>query len=100
MKNSSRAIGNVPEEVDARLVSGARQTRYDRTQTYAKFLGENKAVRLLEQGVNEEEQMDATLDELSETILLEAIELEELSVQEEGFRKYLAKSARTKQRWE
>jgi hypothetical protein len=98
MKKGSGAIGKIPGQAEARLVSAARRTRYGRTRTYATFPGENEAVRLLEQSLNEENQMNAKLNELSETILLEVIELENLSLPEECFLKYLAKSARTKQR--
>ena len=98
MKNDIGAIAKVSKEADVRLVSAAGRTRYARDRTCATFLDENETVRLVEQSFNEEKQADAELNELSENILLEVIEHEDLSLQEEGFRKYLAKSARTKQR--
>jgi len=104
IKEGSEAIGKNRKEADARLVAAAwrvaryAMTRYGCARTYATFLGENEAARLLEKSLNEEKQMDANLNELSESALLEVIELGDSSLAEEGFRKYLAKSARTKQR--
>ena len=82
MKNGSH--GKVPDEADMKRVSDARRRPYGH--------------RLLEQNLSEEKQMEANPNDLAEAIYLEAIELEDLSVQEQGFREYLAKSGRTKQR--
>jgi ferritin-like metal-binding protein YciE len=56
-------------------------------------LGENEAAMLLEQTLNEEKDTDAKLTELAETIIIEAMELEDPTPAEKGLRKYLKKSA-------
>jgi len=56
-------------------------------------LGENEAALLLEQTLNEEKDTDAKLTELAETIIIEAMELEDPTPAEKGLRKYLKKSA-------
>ena len=66
---------------------------YGCVHTYARLLGENEAALLLEQTLNEEKDTDAKLTELAETIIIEAMELEDPTPAEKGLRKYLRKSA-------
>jgi ferritin-like metal-binding protein YciE len=88
-----------PQELDVRLIAAARRAEhyemagYGCVHTYARLLGENEAALLLEQTLNEEEDTDAKLTELAETIIIEAMELEDPTPAEKGLRKYLKKSA-------
>jgi hypothetical protein len=48
---------------------------------------------ILEQTLNEQKETDAKLNELAETIIIEAMEREDPTPAEKGFRKYLKKTA-------
>jgi ferritin-like metal-binding protein YciE len=67
-----------PEELDAGLISAAQRVEhyeiagYGCVSTYAKLLGEDAAVSLLRQTLEEEKETDEKLTELSESINLEA----------------------------
>ena len=88
-----------PQELDVRLIAAVRRAEhyemagYGCVHTYARLLGENEAALLLEQTLNEEKVTDAKLTELAETIIIEAMELEDPAPAEKGLRKYLEKSA-------
>jgi ferritin-like metal-binding protein YciE len=90
-----------PEALESgvRLISAAQRVEhyelagYGSVRTYARMLGENEAALLLEQILNEEKETDAKLTELAETIIIEALELENSTLPEKTFRKYLKKSA-------
>ncbi len=88
-----------PQELDVRLIAAARRAEhyemagYGCVYTYARLLGENEAALLLEQTLKEEKETDTKLAELSETIIIEAMELEDPTPAEKGFGKYLKKSA-------
>jgi ferritin-like metal-binding protein YciE len=66
---------------------------YGCVHTYARLLGENEAALILEQTLNEQKETDAKLNELAETIIIEAMEREDPTPAEKGFRKYLKKTA-------
>ena len=89
-----------PQELDMRLISAAQSVGhyemagYGCVLTYARLLGEDEAASLLKQTLNEEIETDAKLTKLAETIIIEAMELEDSAPAEKGFRKYLTKSAR------
>jgi ferritin-like metal-binding protein YciE len=87
-----------PEELDAGLISAAQRVEhyeiagYGCVSTYAKLLGEDQAVSLLKQTLEEEKETDKKLTELAGSINLEAAESEE---SEEGSsRSRKAKTAR------
>src|SRR6202162_2209473 len=67
-----------PEELDAGLISAAQRVEhyeiagYGCVSTYAKLLGEDAAVSLLRQTLEEEKETDEKLTELAESINLEA----------------------------
>jgi len=67
-----------PEELDAGLISAAQRVEhyemagYGCVATYAKLLGENEAVSLLRETLEEERETDKKLTKLSERINLEA----------------------------
>ncbi len=88
-----------PLELDVRLISAAQRVEhyeiagYGCVRTYAWLLGENEAAGILEQTLGEKKETDAILIKLAETILIEAIELEDSTPAEKGYRKYLKKSA-------
>ena len=71
-----------PEELDAGLISAAQRVEhyeiagYGCVTTYAKLLGENDAMSLLRQTLEEERGTDKKLTELANTINLEAAESE------------------------
>jgi len=77
----------VPEELDAGLISAAQRVEhyeiagYGCVSTYAKLLGEDAAVSLLRQTLEEEKETDEKLTELAESINLQAANS---SVEEEG----------------
>jgi len=72
-----------PEELDAGLISAAQRVEhyeiagYGCVTTYAKLLGENDAMSLLRQTLEEEKATDKKLTELANTINLEAAESED-----------------------
>ena len=72
-----------PDELDAGLISAAQRVEhyemagYGCVTTYAKLLGENDAMSLLRQTLEEEKATDKKLTELANTINLEAAESED-----------------------
>ncbi len=72
-----------PEELDAGLISAAQRVEhyeiagYGCVRTYAQLLGEDKAVSLLQQTLDEEKDTDEKLTQLAGRINLEAAESEE-----------------------
>lgn len=70
-------------ELDAGLISKAQHVEhyeiagYGCVRTYAKLLGENRAVELLEKTLEEEKETDQKLTELAEQINLQAMDAEE-----------------------
>lgn len=72
-----------PEELDAGLISAAQRVEhyeiagYGCVSTYAKLLGEDEAVSLLRETLEEEKKTDAKLTQLAESINLEAAGSEE-----------------------
>jgi ferritin-like metal-binding protein YciE len=79
-----------PEELDAGLISAAQRVEhyemagYGCVATYAKLLGENEAVSLLRETLEEERETDKKLTKLSEQINLEAAGSPSKSEHEEG----------------
>jgi ferritin-like metal-binding protein YciE len=77
--------GLAPEELDAGLISAAQRVEhyeiagYGCVSTYAKLLGEDQAVSLLRQTLEEEKDTDRKLTQLAGNINLEAAESEELN---------------------
>jgi ferritin-like metal-binding protein YciE len=75
--------GLEPGELDAGLISAAQRVEhyeiagYGCVRTYAKLLGENSAVALLDKTLNEEKETDSKLTQLAEAINVEALESEE-----------------------
>jgi ferritin-like metal-binding protein YciE len=75
--------GPEPEELDAGLISAAQRVEhyeiagYGCVGTYAKLLGQNEAVSLLRQTLEEEKATDKKLTELANSINLEAAKSEE-----------------------
>jgi ferritin-like metal-binding protein YciE len=73
-----------PEELDAGLISAAQRVEhyeiagYGCVSTYAKLIGEDQAVSLLRQTLEEEKETDEKLTQLAGSINLEAAESEEL----------------------
>jgi ferritin-like metal-binding protein YciE len=71
------------EELDAGLIAAAQRVEhyeiagYGCVRTYADLLGEEDAVSLLEETLNEEKETDETLTELAENINVEALDAEE-----------------------
>jgi ferritin-like metal-binding protein YciE len=88
-----------PAELDVRLIFAAQRLEhyemagYRCVHTYAMLLGENEAASLLKQTLNEEKGVDARLTDLAETIIIEAMALENATAAEKALRKYLKKSA-------
>src|SRR5580658_1850698 len=80
IKEGSEMIeeGPAPEELDAGLISAAQRVEhyeiagYGCVSTYAKLLGEDEAVSLLRETLEEEKKTDAKLTELAENINLKA----------------------------
>jgi ferritin-like metal-binding protein YciE len=72
-----------PEELDAGLISAAQHVEhyeiagYGCVSTYAKLLGDNRAMSLLRQTLVDEKTTDEKLSQLAESINLEAAESEE-----------------------
>jgi ferritin-like metal-binding protein YciE len=72
-----------PEELDAGLISAAQHVEhyeiagYGCVSTYAKLLGDNRAMSLLRQTLVDEKTTDEKLSQLAESINLEAAEAEE-----------------------
>jgi ferritin-like metal-binding protein YciE len=72
-----------PEELDAGLISAAQRVEhyeiagYGCVSTYAKILGEDQAVSLLRQTLEEEKETDKKLTQLAGRINIEAAESEE-----------------------
>lgn len=75
--------GLEPGELDAGLISAAQRVEhyeiagYGCVRTYAKLLGENSAVALLDKTLAEEKETDSKLTQLAEAINVEALESEE-----------------------
>jgi ferritin-like metal-binding protein YciE len=91
-----------PEELDAGLISAAQRVEhyemagYGCVSAYAKLLGEDRALSLLKQTLEEEKETDKKLTQLSGRINVEAADSEE-SDQERGDSKKIrakAKAAR------
>jgi ferritin-like metal-binding protein YciE len=87
-------------ELDAGLISAAQHVEhyeiagYGCVRTYAKLLGESRAVALLEKTLQEEKETDVKLTELAEQINLEALEtVEEESTEKKRGQKQLKRSA-------
>jgi len=89
-----------PEELDAGLISAAQRVEhyeiagYGCVSTYAKILGEDQAVSLLRQTLEEEKETDEKLTELAGSINLEAASSEESDEESRETRKLKVKSAR------
>jgi ferritin-like metal-binding protein YciE len=89
-----------PEELDAGLISAAQRVEhyeiagYGCVSTYAKILGEDQAVSLLRQTLEEEKETDEKLTELAGIINLEAASSEESDEESRETRKLKVKSAR------
>ena len=68
-----------PEALDAGLITAAQHVEhyeiagYGTVRTYAKLLGENEAMKLLQQTLDEEELTDQKLTQLSTKINVEAL---------------------------
>lgn len=80
-------------ELDAGLISAAQHVEhyeiagYGCVRTYAKLLGENRAVALLDKTLAEEKETDKKLTQLAEQINLQALDNEEAKEPTEGKRK-------------
>lgn len=82
IKEGSEMIEEDPEaeQLDAGLISAAQRVEhyeiagYGCVRTYAQLLGENEAVSLLEETLNEEKKTDTKLTQLAEAINVEAME--------------------------
>ena len=87
-----------PEELDAGLISAAQRVEhyeiagYGCVSTYAKLLGEDQAVSLLKQTLEEEKKTDEKLTQMAGSINLEAVESE--GSEEGSNRSRKAKTAR------
>ena len=95
IKEGSEMIEEDPEEeqLDAGLISAAQRVEhyeiagYGCVRTYARLLGEDEAVSLLEATLKEEKETDAKLTQLAENINVEALQAgqsEESDESEEG----------------
>lgn len=93
------AEGPEAEELNAGLIAAAQRVEhyeiaaYGAVRTHANLLGENEAVGLLEQTLNEEKETDAKLTQLAETINVEAMESSD-SKTEDSSRKSSGRSKR------
>jgi ferritin-like metal-binding protein YciE len=82
-----------PEELDAGLISAAQRVEhyeiagYGCVSTYANLLGEDQAVSLLRQTLEEEKETDENLTQLASNINLEAANSEESGEGHNGSRK-------------
>jgi ferritin-like metal-binding protein YciE len=71
------------EELDAGLIAAAQRVEhyeiagYGCVRTYAKLLGENEAVSILDKTLTEEKETDKALTALAENINVEAMDVEE-----------------------
>jgi len=82
IKEGSEMIEEDPEaeQLDAGLISAAQRVEhyeiagYGSVRTYAQLLGDNQAVSLLEETLNEEKETDAKLTKLAEIINVEAMQ--------------------------
>jgi ferritin-like metal-binding protein YciE len=89
-----------PEELDAGLISAAQRVEhyeiagYGCVSAYAKLLGEDRALSLLQQTLEEEKEADKKLTQLSGRINVEAADSEE-SDEDRGDSKKMAAKART-----
>ncbi len=89
-----------PEEFDAGLISAAQRLEhyeiagYGCVSTYAKLLGENRAMSLLRQTLVDEKETDEKLSQLAGSINLEAADFEETDSQSGKPVKMKAKAAR------
>jgi ferritin-like metal-binding protein YciE len=89
-----------PEELDAGLISAAQRVEhyeiagYGSVSAYAKLLGEDRALSLLQQTLEEEKETDKKLTQLSGRINVEAADSEE-SDEDRGDSKKMAAKART-----
>jgi ferritin-like metal-binding protein YciE len=85
IKEGSEMIeeGLAPEELDAGLISAAQRVEhyeiagYGCVRTYAHLLGEDQAVSLLQQTLDEEKDTDAKLTQLAGSINVEAAEFQQ-----------------------
>jgi len=88
------------EALDAGLISAAQRVEhyeiaaYGCVRTYANILGEEKAVELLEETLQEEKETDSKLTDLAENINLEAASEGEQELAPKPQRKAKAKAAR------
>jgi ferritin-like metal-binding protein YciE len=98
------AEGPEPDELNAGLIAAAQRVEhyeiagYGSVRTYAKLLGDDDAVDLLEQTLNEEKETDAKLTRLAEKINAQAMdsgdpEEEEAPAKTSGKGKFMKKSA-------
>lgn len=104
IKEGSEMIeeGLDPEELDAGLISAAQRVEhyeiaaYGCVCSYAKLLGEDQALTLLRQTLQEEKDTDAKLSELSDSINVVANESDDETVEDENAasRKTVAAKAR------
>jgi ferritin-like metal-binding protein YciE len=89
------------EELDAGLISAAQRVEhyeiagYGCVSTYAKFLGEDQAVSLLRQTLEEEKETDKKLTQLSGHINIEATDSDESDGATEQSRKVTLTRAKT-----
>lgn len=87
-----------PEELDAGLISAAQRVEhyeiagYGCVSTYAELLGENDALSLLKQTLEEEKETDKKLTQLARNINIEAAESQESD--EESLKSTKSKVAR------
>jgi ferritin-like metal-binding protein YciE len=72
------SAGGDPATVDAGIISAAQRVEhyemagYGTVRTYAKLLGQNQHVQLLQQTLDEEEEADQTLTQIANTVNVEA----------------------------
>jgi ferritin-like metal-binding protein YciE len=91
-----------PEELDAGLISAAQRVEhyeiaaYGCVSTYAKLLGEEEAVSLLRQTLEEEKETDQKLTQLAESINLEAADSSSEDSEEEEISSKKAAAAKAK----
>src|ERR1035441_491894 len=89
-----------PEELDAGLISAAQRVEhyeiagYGCVSTYAKILGEDQAVSLLRQTLEEEKETDKKLTQLAGQINIEAANSEESDAGSKSGKAAKTKSAR------
>jgi len=95
IKEGSEMISEdlAPEELDAGLISAAQRVEhyeiagYGCVSTYANLLGEDQAVSILKQTLEEEKETDENLTQLASNINLEAANSLELDEGNHGSRK-------------